>query len=133
MRRNSQTNFGAMAAASSEKAPSSAPEAPAMDDATKRRLELELHDAVRAGDATKTVFLLKRGISPAADDGYGSQPLHKACANGFVDIVKLLLEAGATMSPNRSGNTPLHWACQLGHKEVVEALLKHFGDELDVM
>jgi len=43
-----------------------------LDDAAKRRLELELHQAVREGDETKTVFLLKRGVSPSADDGYGS-------------------------------------------------------------
>lgn len=57
--------------------------------------------------------------------------LHVASANGFLDIVKLLLsqqgEDGAAVidvnTQNDTGNTALHYASLNGKKEVVEALI----------
>lgn len=49
----------------------------------------------------------------------GLHPLHNACSFGHVDVVRLLLEAGA--APNTTDNwnyTPLHEAAQKGKVDV---------------
>ena len=47
-----------------------------------------------------------------------------AAGNGHVEIVKLLVEAGASVgTENAEGSTPLHWACLNGHVKIVEYLL----------
>jgi len=69
-----------------------------------------------------------------ADD---STALHKACANGHISTVKVLLYHGATYLQNKSGgNTPLHWACANGHEAIVKILLDHAevtGTNIDVL
>lgn len=47
-----------------------------------------------------------------------------AAANGHLDIVRLLLSAGASTDVrNTDGSTPLHWAALNGQLAVVRALL----------
>ena len=49
------------------------------------------------------------------DEEAGNSALHLACANGFKEIVELLLGKGADINQlNKSKNTPLHWAALLG-------------------
>ena len=52
-------------------------------------------------------------------------PLHTASANGFLEIVKVLVQGGAGLDKH-SGSvswTPLHRACDKGHKQMVEYLI----------
>ena len=53
-------------------------------------------------------------------------PLHRACMNGNLQIVKALVEGGAKV--NKLDGvfrlTPLHYACEGGHKQVVIYLTK---------
>ncbi|KAG7396603.1 Ankyrin repeat and EF-hand domain-containing protein 1 [Phytophthora boehmeriae] len=56
-------------------------------------------------------------------------PLHWAAVSGAVEVVDLLVEAGA--DPNfqdTRGRSPLHWAARLNRLEVVQSLLKAGGD-----
>ena len=56
--------------------------------------------------------------------------LHMACANGFDEIVKFLIEKGADINAkNISGNTPLHWACLNGKSSIVDILLEQKVDD----
>ena len=52
-----------------------------------------------------------------------------ASANGFLEIVKLLIEGGAPVNAqNKSKNTPLHWAALNGRCEVIEFLIQSKAD-----
>lgn len=53
-------------------------------------------------------------------------PLHHACINGDPEVVRLLLQHGASVNAKTSdGHTPLHAACQSGNLQTVRALLHH--------
>ena len=55
--------------------------------------------------------------------GYYS-PLHVACHTGHMQIVQVLIEAGATVNVKDSGGRlPLHYACANGHDTIVGYLL----------
>lgn len=60
----------------------------------------------------------------------GLTPLHLAASNGYVDIVKLLLEADFNVNVVTAGSleTPLHLAAKAGHEEIVRCLLHHGAD-----
>lgn len=56
----------------------------------------------------------------------GNTALTYACAGGFVDIVKVLLNEGANIEDhNENGHTPLMEAASAGHVEVARILLDH--------
>jgi len=61
-----------------------------------------------------------------ATDSSQTTALHKACANGHISTVQLLLTRNANHIQNDSGNTPLHWAAGAGHDVIVELLLDHY-------
>ncbi len=96
----------------------------------------ELLECARYGeedDLADLKRLLEAGVPvDYADDG-GNSGLHKACANGHVDIARALMAAGATHAPNASGNTPLHWAVQQGQLGAAQALIIHYADGIDVL
>lgn len=79
--------------------------------------------------------------SSARDDPFsyrnmaGNTALHMACANGHVEIVKILLDNSSLLavnSANNEGNTALHWASLNGHEEIVKLLLSK-GADADVV
>jgi ankyrin repeat protein len=58
--------------------------------------------------------------------------LHRACQNGHIDVVKLLLDHGANIElKTRFKQTPLFIACQYGHHSIV-ALLLDRGASIDL-
>ena len=61
-----------------------------------------------------------------------SPPLHTACKNGSLEIVKMLVQRGANMDKGggKSNWTPLHYACNRGCYEVVVYLTKEVGCNL---
>ena len=65
----------------------------------------------------------------AAARGIGHTALHWASANGHVDAVTWLLDAGAAVDARNSGDsTPLHSAAGSGHAAVVSLLLSRGAD-----
>eukprot|EP01006_Ploeotia_vitrea_P057341 TRINITY_DN68171_c4_g2_i1.p1 TRINITY_DN68171_c4_g2~~TRINITY_DN68171_c4_g2_i1.p1 ORF type:complete len:837 (+),score=92.35 TRINITY_DN68171_c4_g2_i1:55-2565(+) len=85
-----------------------------------------LHMAVVAESTEIVKLLLEHGASPGLKDENRLTPLHIASHNGFVNIVKLLLEQDKLdVNDVDSGeSTALHRACAKGHAEVVSALLE---------
>ena len=53
----------------------------------------------------------------------GWTPLHIAAINGYLSTVKMLLEAGAEMTPLPDNQTPLHSAALKGHLSIVRTLM----------
>ena len=55
-------------------------------------------------------------------DFNGNTALHMSCSNGFLDVVKYLIEElKVDINPkNKSNSTPLSWAALNGQKEVVK-------------
>ena len=59
-------------------------------------------------------------------DDRGSTALHMASANGHIEAMNLLLNAGASVDLcNAEGNSALHWACSNGRSEAVRLLMEH--------
>ena len=64
------------------------------------------------------------GAKDGATDG--TTPLHIACEEGSVDVVRLLLDNGAEVDrANECGDTPLFIAELMGHSAVVALLEEH--------
>ncbi|XP_071965938.1 tonsoku-like protein [Antedon mediterranea] len=56
----------------------------------------------------------------------GETPLHRACIEGNVNLVKKYLEQGHPVNPrDHCGWTPLHESCNHGHYDIVALLLDH--------
>eukprot|EP00919_Chromeraceae_sp_WS-2016_P008024 GHVR01018962.1.p1 GENE.GHVR01018962.1~~GHVR01018962.1.p1 ORF type:complete len:165 (-),score=36.01 GHVR01018962.1:267-761(-) len=89
---------------------------------------LDMIECARHGEMDELLSYLERGMDVNYVDKYNNTALHKASANGHLDIVKLLVDTYKAKSiPNQSGNTPLNWAVQNRHKEVVRFLLAEAG------
>ena len=95
----------------------------------------ELHQAVTDGDVGKVKNLLQMNITSShplywSDEWNGKWPLlHRACRDGFLDIVKILINSGADVNRGH-GNfnmTPLHLACVNGRMDVVSYLIREVG------
>ena len=66
---------------------------------------------------------------PALAFDVGDTPLHSAARWGRIEIVNMLIEAGALIDPKNALNqTPLHYAVVYQHPEVVKVLLKAGAD-----
>lgn len=92
----------------------------------------EVLECARYGEADDLKELLKLGGNVNYLDDNGNSALHKAAANGTIDIANILYEYNAQYLANLSGNTPLHFACLMGHKPMVEWLLNHYGTIIDI-
>ena len=79
-----------------------------------------------AGSIGVIQWLLDMGARQTPSD-HGDTPLHYACCDGHMEIVKLLLQHmdihGQVQTPNIYGATPLHRACWAGNMEIVKLLL----------
>lgn len=93
--------------------------------------EPDIHWYARVGWADLVEKEIAKGTSTELEnsESRGSTPLHRACANGNADVVKILLGAGANVSAtNRLHSfTPLHFAASAGSAEVVKMLLDAGG------
>jgi ankyrin repeat protein len=89
-----------------------------------------LWDAIEDSSVGRLKSALKAGANVNDEDEDGHIPLMLACYLGNLEIVKLLLAAGA--DPNRwaQGDTPLERAAAGGHREIYELLRKIVTDEI---
>jgi len=87
--------------------------------------ESPVADAAERGDLEAVRALLRDGADANGAQADGTTALHWAAINDDVDIVEVLLYAGATVKPitRLGGYTPLHLSSRSGHGDVVRALL----------
>ena len=101
----------------------------------------ELYQAVKDGDVGKVNYLLQMNITASHqlywtnewDEGSFLMwpPLHQACRDGKLDIVKMLVTGVDVNKGNVMENsTPVHEACRCGNKDVVEYLIREAGCEV---
>ena len=81
-----------------------------------------LFAAVQLGFASIVSFLVQDEVIEA--DYKEIPPLYMAAQGGCNAIVKMLLEAGASVHRTSIGASPLHVASELGHSAVVSSLLQ---------
>ena len=51
-----------------------------------------------------------------------------ACSKNNIDVVRIVLDHGATMQSTSSGTTPLTEACSYGHMDMIELLVENGAD-----
>jgi ankyrin repeat protein len=87
-----------------------------------------LHAASRVGNSGYVEVLIEHVDANLVDESQETA-LHVCARSGFVDVVKVLLSAGADVaSVNSNGCTPLHLAALSGHSETVAFLLSVGSD-----
>lgn len=99
-----------------------------------KKLTLEiLIDAVIENDVEAVNAILNRGFNPNQSlDTARVTPLHFAAQNGALEVIPLLVEAGADICActQPEGQTPLDVALLHRHEAVVQILLAYLS-ELD--
>lgn len=94
-----------------------------------RHQRTALHYAASTGNSRFCAALLKRGCkldARANIDKLCRTPVHAACLNGRVDIVKMFFAASSNSvwEPDYNGDTCLHIAARSGHLEVCRFLVE---------
>ena len=95
-----------------------------------------LADAVLMGDLESARALIDAGIDiqeldtrPGIAGGNGRRPLNHAALRNNVEMIDLLLDAGAEINkPNNSGFTPLHHAAEAGSVDAARRLIERGAD-----
>ncbi|MBA0767148.1 hypothetical protein Gotri_016094 [Gossypium trilobum] len=90
--------------------------------------------AVAKGDSYFLRRLLSNGVDPNSKDYDHRTPLQVAASEGLYIMVKLFIEAGASVfSKDRSGNTPLDEAQMCGNKNLIKLLEDATWEPLSVI
>ena len=94
---------------------------------TAGQIEDGLLNTIRKSDVAGVKSFLAQRVNVNTTYRYDGTPLPSACDRGSSEIVKLLLDVGATVNANDSfyGGTSLTWASSKGNMEIVGLLLKH--------
>jgi ankyrin repeat protein len=91
--------------------------------------EVPLATAAKNGDAAAVRALLQKKVDVNAPEVDGTTALHWAVHKDALDIVDLLIRAGANVkAANRYGAAPLTLACTNGNAEIALRLLKAGAD-----
>lgn len=116
---------------------------PLITEAEKNARSFEQNDkfyrAVKDGRHAEAMKLIKQGVDIHLKSGFDihlhdnneNTPLHVAAANGYIELVKSLLQLKVDANVvNRQLQTPLHLAVECGYKEVIKYLITH-GAKID--
>lgn len=106
---------------------------------TQEEMDAVIYDA-REGDLeTLTEIFEEIGgatLKTIKDDITLSTPIHMACGNGHLELVKYLLNLVSfedalvlANQKNDTGNTPLHWASFSGHLPIVQLLCEKYQSD----
>lgn len=116
-------------AATATPTPAPTPSAAAVSP-QQQKLNDELYEAVRKGDAAAVKAVLDKGADVNAKFRYGATALFKAADLGKADVVKLLIERGADVNVRDTfyKATAMTWALNKEHVEVIRALLEKSAD-----
>lgn len=89
-----------------------------------------LMTAVKRNDLAKVRELIQQGVNVSEMDGSGDSPLIMAAYEGYTEIVRALLEAGADVGALDPGMkaTALHAAAYAGRTEAARLLIQHHID-----
>ncbi|XP_046587542.1 transient receptor potential cation channel subfamily A member 1 [Neodiprion lecontei] len=93
-----------------------------------------LHSAVHGGDIKAVELCLKSGAKISTQQQDYSTPVHLACAQGAIDIVKLMFalqpseKYACLTSCDVQKMTPLHCAAMFDHPEIAEYLILEGAD-----
>ncbi len=80
-----------------------------------------LYMAVAKNDYNQVEKLLKQGVDPNTLDYNGISPLHEASADGYLDIIKLLVQYGADIyKESGTGYNAVEIAEVFNQKKVIE-------------
>lgn len=95
------------------------------------RMQTPLHHAAEVGflEGVNLLITLKE-VNAMTQDLFGATPLHAACKNLQLHVVKRLANSQSINVDDYLGRTPLHCACKDGHVELLELLLDR-GAKLD--
>jgi ankyrin repeat protein len=91
----------------------------------------DLHYVAGEGDLLRVGELLERGCPVDGFDDLGKTPLHYAAENEHLDVIRLLLKAGADVNANDTsvvGNTPLGDVAGSCSYEVAKILVEAGAD-----
>ncbi|KAJ8305758.1 hypothetical protein KUTeg_016303 [Tegillarca granosa] len=86
---------------------------------------LEVHEAAATGDFDALEDYIKAGkdINLKDEEWSDRTPLHWACAKGYVEVIRLLMENDAKgTARTTTGWTPAHCAAETGKLTVLRAL-----------
>ena len=71
-------------------------------------------------------MFIQFGCNPNQVDSYGQTSLFYAAREGFIDVVKTLVQAGAdTEHIDHDGQTPLFYAVKNGKIDIIDYLIKN--------
>ena len=90
--------------------------------------ETALMFAARVDDLASAKLLVAAGANVNDEDAWGVSAVVLAAHSGFTDVVKFLLEKGATANSDRAGFTALHEAIMRRDENLVKVLLDHGAD-----
>ena len=83
------------------------------------------------GDINTMQKLLKKGAMVDAQPIEGSSALYDAAKGNKLDIMRILLAAGAKVDNKRWGETPLTVAVSKGYTDAVKVILDSAGDDFE--
>jgi len=94
----------------------------------REKARSEFRAAVVSGNVAKVEWCLDMdpALADSGDsfDSSGVRPIHIAAMKGHPNVIKLLMERGASVNArNRNGDTPLHYAVSLGRLGAARTLL----------
>jgi len=95
---------------------------------TTATAETALVTAIKKQDRRAALALIRQRTPVRQTEPDGTTPLHWAVEVDDVELVRALLQAGATNAPNRYGTTPLELAAENGNPRVIDALLQGGAD-----